>query len=304
MRRFLTAAALGSMMVVAWAVPAHASQMITFSAGHPTLKVNRYNLAVVNYTDTKHRAHHVLAWGAVNARPPSTSVKQVKFKLDYSGGYGSFGSGYWKRVRNSCTRYTGPPLSHLVYACDAPDGSHWALQTWRRELRDGGWPGNARQQAKELHLSHWKGDLPKLYVGTDWVYSQHFDHVFGYLEYQGSPVYGFSATHTGNPLDTYGRNLYVDVLNPAWGTGWYRFNSGLLHRPDGAFCLGMYQLYGRGSTAKGDAYRATIMGPRVTPIMSWTGPAPGPYDATRDQAQNLVQQSYTDPADKDCSKTP
>lgn len=297
MRRLFRSAALGSIAILACVVPAHASQMITRGAVHPTLKVNSHNLAVVSWTDSARRAHHTLAWGAVNALAPSQDISQVRFHLDYSGGWGSFGSGYWRRVRNACTAYTGPPLAHLVFACDGADGSFWALQTWRRELRDGGWPTTGIQLAPELHLSHWSGPLPDLFVDTDWIYHGRFDHLFGYLTYDGQPVYGFSSTTTGAPLDTYGRNLYVDVHNPAWGSGWFRFNSGLTHRPDGVFCLGMYALYGRTQPAKGDEYRATIMGPGVTPILQWTGPAPGPYDRTVDLQKNLEQKSFTTPAD-------
>jgi hypothetical protein len=285
------------MAVLVWAAPAHASQLIARSAAHPTLKVNRYNLAVVSWTDPAGRRHHVLAWGAVGANPPNPDVKQVSFRLDYSGGYGSFGTGFWRRVRNVCTRYTGPPLSHLVFACDGRDGSYWALQTWRRALRDGGWPNTAQRRAKELHLSHWKGALPDLFVDADWIYQGRFDHLFGYLKYNAQPVYGFSATHTGSPLDTYGRNVYIDVHDPPWGTGWYRFNSGLTHRPDGVFCMGMYALYGRTQPAKGDAYRATVMGPGVTPIVDWQGPAPGPYNPSIDLQKNAEQRSFTNPSD-------
>src|SRR5207248_1952026 len=117
---------------------------------------------------------------------------------------------YWRRVHNHCGPYTGPPLAKLVVACDAPDGSHWALQAWRRELPDGGWPANTRQREMELHLSHWRGQLPRLFVDTDWIYNGQYDHLFGFLKYRTIPVYGYSATSTGNPEDTYGRNIYVD----------------------------------------------------------------------------------------------
>jgi hypothetical protein len=297
MRRLLSAAALGSIAVVAWAVPAQASQMIAFGVAKPTLKVNNHGIAVVAYTDSAGRRRHVLAWHAVNARTPSRTVPQVKFKLDYSGGYGSFGTNYYRKIHQACGRYHGPALAHLVFACDAPDGSHWALQTWRRLLPDGGWPANPRQHAKELHLSHWTGNLPKLFVDTDWIYGGRYDHLFGYLRYAGSAVYGFSATGRGNPLDGYGRNVYVDVLNPAWGRGWYRFNSGLTHRPDGVFCLGMYALYGRTHPAKGSEYRATVMGPGVTPILSWKGAAPGRYNPAKDAQKNAELRSFTSPSD-------
>ncbi len=271
--------------------------MLTWSARNVTLKVNRYNLAVVSWIDPTGGAHHLLAWGAINALPPSQEVPQVRFHLDYSGGWGSFGTGYWKKVRNTCGPYDGPPLAHLLLACTQPDGSSWALQTWRRELRDGGWVGDSRQQAPELHLSHWNTPLPDLFVDTDWIYQGRFDHIFGYLKYNSNPVYGFTATPGGNPLDTYGRNLYVDVHNPPWGEGWFRFNSGLLHHPHGVFCMGMYREYGRTDPAKGDEYRATVMGPGVTPIVEWTGPAPGVYNRTIDLQKNAEQRSFTDPTD-------
>jgi hypothetical protein len=297
MRRVLRSAVLGSIVMLAWAAPAHASQLIARSAAHPTLKVSPHGVAVVSWTDPHGRAHHALAWGAIGARWPNPDLAQVRFRIDYSGGFGSFGTGYWKRVRNACTRYTGPPLSHLVFACDGRDGSYWALQTWRRMLRDGGWPTSSVRGAKELHLSHWRGAVPDLFVDTDWIYNGRFDHVFGYLRWAGKPVYGFEATPGGNPLDGYGRNLYVDVHDPAWGAGWYRFNSGLLHRPDGVFCMGMYALYGRSAPAKGDAYRATVMGPGVTPIVDWQGSAPGPYNQSLDLQKNAEQRSFTNPGD-------
>ena len=97
MRRILCSGLLGSLMVFGWAVPAHASQMITWGAHHATLKVNRHGVAVVSWTTSSGARKHTLAWGAINARTPSRSVQQVRFRLDYSGGWGSFGGGYWRR---------------------------------------------------------------------------------------------------------------------------------------------------------------------------------------------------------------
>ena len=47
----------------------------------------------------------------------------------------------------------------------------------------------------------------------------------------GSPFYGFSWKPNGEPLDDYGRNIYVDTLDSAYGEGWYRENGFLTHRP-------------------------------------------------------------------------
>jgi hypothetical protein len=275
--------------------------MIDWGAHNPRLIVNKFGIARITYTSQSGVLRHVLAWGAINARTPSRTVKQVRFHLDYSGGYGSpFGNRYWRRMHNYCGKYTGPPLHHLLFACTALDGSYWALQTWRREERDGGWPNNTRQGAKELHLSHWRGSLPKLFVDTNWLNSGKYDEVFGYLSYRGSGVYGFSSTNHGSPTDTYGRNVYVDTLNPDWGKpGWYRFNSGLTHRSHGNFCIGMYALYGRTHTANGDEYRMTVMGPGVTPIVQQNLPSPGRYSRAAHDRKYREMLTFT-PAGDPC----
>ena len=275
--------------------------MITWGAHRPTLKVNKHGVAVVSWTTSSGARKHTLAWGAINARQPSKSVPQVRFRLDYSGGWGSFGGGYWRRVRNACTRYTGPRLADLVYACDAPDGSYWALQAWRRRLSDGGWVGTRKQESKELHLSHWRGGLPGLHIHMDWAYRKYY-RLFGYLGYDGMRVYGLSATGRGNPLDGYGRNVYVDVHNPPWGRGWYRFNSGLTHNPDGNFCIGMYALYRR-PPAMGDAYRATVMGPGVTPIVTWSGAAPGRFNPLVEAADGQIERAFISNPSDTCLRT-
>ena len=285
--------------LLATVAPASASELITWGIHDPALIVNKYGVARVSYTDRNGVRHHTLAWGAVNARTPSQTQGQLKFKLDYSGGSGGFTSGYWRRMRNACKAYTGPALADRVVACTAPDGSHWALQSWRRELRDGGWKGTLRQQSAELHLSHWTGKLPQLFADTAWLQNGQIDRVFGYLHYASKGVYGFGSTNVGAPLDGYGRNVYIDTLNPAWGKGWYRFNSGLTHRSAGNFCLGMYKMYKRTHYANGSEYRLTVMGPGVTPIVSWHHKAPGKYSATIQQQKMQELKSFT-PANDSC----
>ncbi len=282
---------------LASAVPSFASEMITWGQHDAAMIVNKYGVARIGYTDRAGVRHHVLAWGAVNAKRPQEGVAQVSFKLDYSGGSGSFGAGYWKKMHNYCKPYTGPALSDKVFACDAPDGSYWAIQSWRRELPDGGWTGTTRQMAVELHLSHWTGKLPQLFGDTGWLNSGKYDEVFGYLHYDAVGVYGFGSTGVGAPLDGYGRNIYIDTHNPAWGKGWYRFSSGLTHKAAGNFCLGLYALYGRTHPARGDEYRLTVMGPGVTPIVSWHHKAPGAYSAAAEQAKLKELKSFTPSGD-------
>ena len=55
----------------------------------------------------------------------------------------------------------------------------------------------------------------------DWV-QRRYDHLYGKLTYRGKPVHGFRSTHRGNPLDTYGRNIYLDTFNSSYGSGWRR----------------------------------------------------------------------------------
>ncbi len=281
------------------ATPALASQMIAWGASHPKLIVNKSGIARITYRAPNGRVMHVLAWSGLNARTPNASVPQITFKLDYSGGYGSFGAGYWKKMHNACGPYKGPGLSHIVFACTMPDGTNWALQTWRRELRDGGWTSTPRRQSKELHLSHWSGKLPVLFADTSWLNQGRFDEVFGYLKYNGVPVYGFSSTNRGAPLDGYGRNVYLDTHNPAWGSGWYRFNSALTHRSAGNFCIGMYAMFGRTHPGRGNEYRLTVMGPGVTPIVSWKRPAPGRFSLSVFDQRYHELESFT-PAGDPC----
>jgi hypothetical protein len=175
----------------------------------------------------------------------------------------------------------------MVAACTAPDGSHWALQKWQRLLPPFGLRPTARQSSVELHLSHWSGDLPEFVIKTDWVYKS-FDHLYGWLTYRGKGVYGFKNDKWGAALDSWGRNVFVDTYNSRYGRGWRRENGFLTHRGSGAFCYGFYA-HGNRPVGKGEAYRATVMGPGVTPILFWQGDAPGPYDPMLDATANEEQ---------------
>jgi hypothetical protein len=258
---------------------ASASYLVTRNPADVSLKVDSQGRAVVFYYRNG-RLEKPLFWGAINARPPSSEVRQVEFAKDYSGGWGAFRKPLWKTIKNECLPYDGPPLPYLVVACKAPDGSYWALQRWQKMLPNLGIaPWKPEQDAWELHLSHWSGDLPKLDVYTDWVYSRKFHHLFGRFTYLDQPIYGFGATRQGSPLDTYGRNVYLDTYNSAYGPGWRRENSFLAHRPNGNFCYGFYRHnpypgypnVGRRPAGHGERYRITAMGPGVTPIIMWEG---------------------------------
>ena len=127
----------------------------------------------------------------------------------------------------------------------------------------------------------------------DWSYRR-FDHVFGTFTYNGTGVYGFASTRYGVPLDSFGRNVFVDAYNSPIGPGWQRDNSFLTHKLGGSFCYGFYPHAGH-PAAKGTKYRATIQGPGVTPDIFWEGTAPGPYDPVADAAANLENKALNDP---------
>jgi hypothetical protein len=279
----------------ATASTASASQLVDRNAKGIKLAVNAKGEALLSYTSGG-KVKHVLAWGAVNAVAPTTSRQQVALKLDYAGGWGKYHSNtYWKTFGTACGKYDGPALAWLVTACKAPDGSYWALQSWQRQLPNYGLAATPTQAVWELRVSHWTGDLPVLTITTDWAWHP-WDHLFGTFTYLGVPVYGFKATPGGNPLDTFGRNIYVDTLDSAYGSGWKRENSFLTHTGTGAFCYSVNP-HGAHPAGKGTQYRATVEGPGVTPDIMWQGASPGPYDKTADETAN---EAITALGDRQC----
>jgi hypothetical protein len=266
---------------------ADASQLIARDARGVKLEVNRNGVAKLTYS-RQGRTLHVLAWGALNAIHPSHVRSQVEFKVDYSGGWGTFGRPVWRTFRNVCVR-ARVRLAWLVTACRAPDGTYWALQSWQRTLPNYGLPASGIRAAWELRLSHWRGPLPKLDIGLGWAYGR-FHSLYGRFTWRDKGVYGFSSTPAGRPLDSFGRNIYVDTYNSAYGPGWHRENGFLSHAESGGFCYGFYPHGGRPS-GMGRRYRATVSGPGVLPDVSWEGLAPATYDRVYDAAADEKQLS-------------
>jgi len=268
-------------VIVALVLPASASasQLIDRSASNVHMQVNARGQALLTYS-AHGSFHRVVAWGAINARTPNPSIPQVQLRKDYSGrSWASAGS---------CRKYDGPALAWLVTACSAPDGSYWAVQSWRRTLPNFGGAPTSRLGARELHLSHWTGATAKLEAWTDWVYGGRYHHLFGRLTYAGQPVYGFSATRVGSPLDDYGRNIYVDTFDSRYGKGWRRENAFLAHRPTGVFCYGFYPFTSRGP-GNGAKYRLNVVGPGVTPDVSIV--VPGLHDFNRNNAADVAYEN-------------
>jgi len=299
----LALVAVALAVVAAW-LPGtgRASQLIGRDARGLRLEVNARGEALLLFTSGGTR-EHVLVWGAINALPRSADRPQARFNVDYSGGWGKYhrlfggGKAYWQTFRNACRSYTGPKLAYQLAACDAPDGSHWAVQQWPEPLPDLGFtPWLAGQRQEWTAVSHWTGPLAKLTAYTDWVYG-HFHHLFGNYTYRGLPVYGFHTTATGAPTDDYGRLVFLDTYDSAYGPGWRRENSFVTHGPTGAWCYGLfphdpttggYQHPPGQSQVRvpgvGTRYRLFADGPGVTPDVETFVTDPGDWNP-RDPAK-------------------
>lgn len=283
------ALALGSLalsLALALSLPedAAASMIVGRNAKDVKLTVGSRGMAVVTFRE-RGVLRHVLAWNAIN--------DDVKFRIDYAGGWGAFRKPVWKTIRG-CGAYDGPKLTWLVHACKAPDGSYWALQSWQRMLPNQGYaPFSPKQSVWELHLSHWRGPLPVLSIYLDWIYGDKFHHLFGRYTYRGKAVHGYASTSTGVPLDPYGRNIYLDVRDAVYGPGWKRENSFLAHRPRGNFCYGFFprpSYYDKTTRPAGHGrhYRATAIGPGVSPDPYWESPALETFDPEYEAAMNQL----------------
>jgi hypothetical protein len=284
---------LAVLCALAGAPSGHASEAFSdTNVSLISLAANGKGEALVTYRRVDGTLRRVLVWGAVNALPPTEGVPQVRFRFDYAGGWGKYRQlAGWKAFRNECRPYDGPQLVFLVAGCKAPDGTYWTLQAWQRGLPLLGFDSWLPQHsAWELHLSHWSGELPRLEVSQNWTYGGAWQALFGRLSYLGRPVHGFGATASGNPRDRYGRNVYIDTLNSAYGAGWKRESGILVHRPTGTFCHSFvpqrpfpgYPSQTERPAAHGERHRVTVMGPGATPIVQWEGSGLTGTDRGRD----------------------
>ncbi len=114
---------VGALSLVA-AAPAAASQLIDRNATNVRLGVDAKGEARLTYV-ADGQLKHVLAWGAINALAPTVGRPQVKFRLDYAGGWGVYRKEVWKTFQNVCRPYTGPRLAWFVTACTANSTTSW-----------------------------------------------------------------------------------------------------------------------------------------------------------------------------------
>jgi hypothetical protein len=282
---------------------ASAAQLIDRNATGVQIKANTKGEMMLTYHKGA-QVKHVLVWGAINALAPRQGARQVKFKLDYSGGWGSRHTVYWKHFPGGCGAYDGPALPYLVAACKSADGSYWAAQSWPQPQPNLGFtPWSDALRAKWLEVSHWTGDVAQLETGTNWVYGGRFEALFGRLTYRGAPVYGFGTTRFGAPTDGFGSLVYLDTYNSVYGPGWKRENSFVSHNPTGVFCYGFYSFdptkggykHPAGWTARrgpgtGEKYRLLASGPGVTPDVGALVDGMHPYDRSSSQDVAWQQQ--------------
>ena len=127
-------------MAALLAAPAAASDRVAMNASHVRLAVSADGKrAMLTYRQAG-RTRHALVWGAVDALPPSETVPQVRFTIDWTGGWQRYGHTIWQHFGNACRPYDGRRLANLLAACTAPDGSNWAVQRWQPKLPHRGYP--------------------------------------------------------------------------------------------------------------------------------------------------------------------
>ena len=132
-------------------------------------------------------------------------------------------------------------LPMLVELRKGPSGRFWALQSWKR-LKDG---------PVELRFSRWFGKPTKLPIYAKCC-KWGSEMVKGRATFHGKPIYGYSNTPEGVPLDKFGRNVYIDFMKRG---KWHRAMGILTHRPTGSFSLWIRRYW------RGSAYRARMIGP-------------------------------------------
>ena len=237
---------------------ASASELLDRNASHTSLTVNSGGQAFVSWRASG-RTRQVIASGAINARaPPSRGTAGL--------------------IQPQVRRQEHPVRWLPALRRTAARLARAGLQGTRRLLL--GAPELAANEA-ELRWSSRHLGSPALALerpasaarGVDRLVLRRYDHLYGRLTYGGSPVFGFRTSSQGNPLDAYGRNVYVDTYNSRYGGGWHRENGFVAQRPTGVFCYGFYP-HGSRPAGNGTHYRATVIGPGVTPDVMWQGPAP------------------------------
>jgi hypothetical protein len=197
---------------------ADASVKIAWAAKNPSLRVSAGGAAEISWTTPAGVRRH--------ARVAPTGALRYGARV---------------RMPNVAGRTGAVRLPHRAMVWRTPDGTYWALQQWRR----------LTGRPVELRFSRWRGAPTKLTfraVCCKW----RSERIMGRASFHGRPIYGFSNTPAGVPLDKFGRNVYLDTFR--YGK-WRRMMGILTHRYDGSYSLWIRKYW------RGKRYRAAISGP-------------------------------------------
>ena len=153
-------------------------------------------------------------------------------------------------------------------------------------------PVEAAAGAWELRLSRWQGDAPEARALDELGLQQAVPPRLRPADVPRPARLRLGARRRRAPRSTaYGRNIYLDTLNSAYGPGWRRENSFLSHKASGCSATASTRTTriratrrsGKRPEGKGERYRATVVGPGVLPDVTWEGAAPAAYDAALDR---------------------
>ncbi len=101
---------------------------------------------------------------------------------------------------------------------------------------------------------------------------------------------------------------YVDTFNSIFGAGWKHDAGKVAHSRNGAFCYSFvpqftpigYPLHVLRPAGNGQRHRVTVMGPGVTPVIQWEGPALGSYDPQQDASFDALFDRIVGADDRVC----
>ena len=236
---------------------AAASELIGREADRADLQVNGAGQAHISWSEGG-TTRHVVAGNAIDAARPTPASRRSPSSSATARG---------RSRLQTCGNYDGPPLAWVVVACEAPDGSYWALQRWQRLKPNYG----GKSAGWELRLSHWSGPLPVLQVWTDWAYRR-FDHLYGRFSYRaGRCTASASRLREARSTTTAAISTWTHRTRATGPAGAARtaFSPSVRTAPSATASTRTRRPAGNGTQ-----YRATVIGPGVTPDVMWQGGHP------------------------------
>ena len=107
----------------------------------------------------------------------------------------------------------------------------------------------------------------------------------------------------------YTRYAYIDTFGSMYGPGWRHDAGKALHLRNGAFCFSFvpqvpppgYPSREPRGPGNGKRHRVSVMGPGVTPVVSWEGDGLGRYNRAQDAVYNELFDRIVGPDDKVCT---